>query len=305
MNTNQEIQALLGFPVSTVVNIDWMRFADIITAFISEPAAINQVYTSSIVIKSSSANDRGTIYSLLCNGTKPLDAVAYILGGKPNTVIIEPAVNKTEPEKQKYLKECKTDMFYYYMYVMLRGSALVEGQANPAGSSEVLPSFMTKILGLTDAPHEVAARLCSFPIHHIRLDWVKSVSTRNFSPMIRQRFLLGLPGYRTINAIMMYTPSPTCSIEAKQAYDWLASKVFNKRHWSIFPPTRSNVVIQHFSPMGKVLGSLMLQLYDVPTLEKMVELRILAVMPVDDVRYHKWRSWHTLGDIDLGEEMQF
>lgn len=294
---------IVGLTTSSLLSLGEESFASIIQEFIREPALINAIYATDLTIHLAGNEAPASIVASIELGTLPLDAIIWHCNGKPRDCKTVPLGERpTDIEKATRVSDAKKHLLYLYLYIMIRGQAPL---ASAQASSSPQPAFLSKVLGFSQPVSFYAEKLASFNMIKLRLDWVKAIKVVDFAPAIRQRLMLGLPGYRSINVFRVFPMRPDADDDAKRAYQWVKNTLCKGYHWDVFPPTRSALIHQYCAPLNKNLGTLILKCFSEEDVQRMVDTKMLFERPSPDPRYELWRTWPLIRELVVKEEISF
>lgn len=256
-----------------------------------------------------------TLKGLMACGTKFLDAIVWLgLESKDRPMPMMHPMMKNEDKTAAYStynnpSKLANYMFYYYFYLLTR--AHPPGIAS-SGSNEPVPKFLSGVLGIRDAPSEVADYLASFELQKINPAWIRHIDKSGLSQESLSRFGLGVAGYRAFAPFALYKPW----FETKEGELWLEKnekelkegKVEDPRiyktayevaksfavapaDWDIHPCTRNPNVLKKYGNLNQNMGNLMLKVFSTEQLAEMVSARLIYAKPVYRAEHQGYKNW--------------
>lgn len=196
------------------------------------------------------------------------------------------------------LSSAKDYLFWSAVFIMLRGS-WPAGEGTEVGKD--IPSFLANICGMKVSGDSIRAELASFPLEKVGTEWVKHVHWQAMSPKLRQRFALGLAGYRALGPFRLLECRNDASVEVKAAFEWVREILNKPADWSIVSATRDPALISRLGAWNATLGNLSLLCFTPEELQMLARQKIIFKVPVRDPRADSWRSWVSGGALALND----
>lgn len=228
-----------------------------------------------------------TIKETMKYGTKIFDAIYYFALPEDER---PPVLQGTDlgGELDNFILQSKKCLLWMAMFLMLRGSY-------PSSASSVsgadIPAFLIQTAGMNVSPKEVSDQLASFNLVNIPTGWIKFIDWSTLAPEIRQRFALGLAGYRLMGPFKVYPCRQDASPEVKNAYNWVREIATKPFDYKILSATRDPMLIARLGSWNKALGNLILLCFTNEQVNEMVATKILFQKPTRDARSDTWRTW--------------
>lgn len=245
-----------------------------------EPAALDQANV--------------TLRRLLNAGTRIFDALLYL--ALPPEERFLPAV----PDEGMVVPTdvaIASALFFVYFNLLT--------QARTPAQGVTIAHFLTGVMGLNEPAEDYIARVASFDLTRMNHSWIRHITLPHVGIESRNRFALGVAGYRLPSAVLYDTPNAVYrqdlnmtaarfeehkhrAIEVRNLIsDWIATGL----HWYAHPLCRSPIFITRFKSMNKACADMLCFLFDIETLNRMVVQRVLFEMPPPNPRNRNWLTW--------------
>lgn len=134
-----------------------------------------------------------------------------------------------------------------------------------------------KDLGTTDS---VTSSLASFDIQLVPGKWIQNIDWNMASDVIKNRIMIGLPGYRHIQAICSYPIGKALTDQQLLAVNWVRMLRNMGYCWEIHPLTRGNDLMQTVGSFVGWLETLMTFAFTKDQLVTMVRNKVIHHMPI-------------------------
>lgn len=299
--SRMQVQASLADFTIDVVNVNLVELGDQIALQIADVGQLRLLSTGDLHVFGAQRNALPvTVKGAMQYGTRFFDALLYFMIPQARRPIVEQGAD-VGVALDGIVMETKTKLLWLAIFLMLRGS-YPEAAGNQVGTN--VPSFLVNICGMRISPHDLSDSLASFDLKKINPSWVKAVDWRLFAPEIRQRFALGLSGYRMLAPFSCYQVNPNASEEVKAAVAWVQQVCASPPDYAILSCTRSAQLIGRLKSWNKALGNLILLAFTPDQVNEMVENKILFQVPVRDPRSDSWRSWTAGGVLVLDDPVK-
>lgn len=275
-----------GFPG---LEIDMKLIADALQPFIKRGYERNRLLSSDLMIVSDAAATPTTftdINDAISNGTPIFDALGYFsiaAGSRPAIKAEKPLQGGRTKDTTQIAEGCA------YLFFWLLTRANVPDTSNPPGQQ--IPSFLTTILGLNQAPSVYINRIAGFDLKKIEHKWIQQINIPALPSEVRNRFALGVAGYRAFAPFLYLTPVNNADVTAVAVANIVKTFASSGFFWEIHPIFRDPALIQATGSLNKELSNLALQVFNSADLQMLATNKIIFQVPVADPRHNKWRSW--------------
>lgn len=267
-----------------VIDFDSEKFGKFVFDYIGSALSLEYVMSSEIKVY---GRPDDPIFVLLKNGTKIIDAVLAKINDSSKVTYLTPVISVDDSEIATSIR----DFSILVVYIMLRGDYPNEGVQLP----KILVHY-----GVDTSIVAKSRNLCSLELKRLPLHWIRHIPLNNLPVKVKNRLMLGMPGYRLINAIRLIKVDYP---EYNQFQGWFV-KTFAGFHWDVVTFTRSDEFIATFPDFSRNLMSFMAVAYEHTKLEEMVSTKVIFSMPESDVRYQAWRNWPSLS-ISFKDKIEF
>jgi hypothetical protein len=296
-----QVQASLADFTIDVVNVDLVALGEQISLQIADVGQLRLLSTGDLkVFGSQQGAVPATVKEAMRYGTKFFDGLLYFMIPQARRPNVEQGVDGIAG-LDGLVMETKRKLLWLAIFLMLRGS-YPEAAGTQVGTN--VPSFLVNICGMRISPHELSFALASFDLKKINPGWVEAIDWRGFAPEIRQRFALGLSGYRMLAPFSCYQVKADAGEEVKAAVLWVQQVCANPPDYDILSCTRSAQLIGRLKSWNKALGNLILLAFTVEQINEMVANKILFQVPVRDPRSDNWRGWVAGGALVLAKPVK-
>lgn len=267
-----------------ILDFDCEKFGKFIFSYVGSALSLEHIMSSEVKVYGQPSD---SFFILLKNGTKIIDAVLAKTNETSKVTYLIPQRSVDDSEIARLVR----DLTILVIYIILRGDYPTEGVQIPKILTHygVDPTMMAK-----------SKELCSLDLKRLPLQWVRHVPLKNLPNKVKNRLMLGMPGYRLVNAIRLIKVDYP---EFDEFQKWFKN-TFVGFHWDVVTFTRSDEFIATFPDFSRNLMSFMAVAYEHSKLEEMVNVKVIFSMPESDVRYQAWRNWPSLS-IMFKNEIKF
>jgi len=271
------------------LDIDMTLVANALQPFVKRGFERNRLLPSDLKIVSDAAQTPATftsIHDAITNGTPIFDAIGYFsipAASRPTIVSENPLVGG----RTKDLTAIAEGVAYLFFWLLTRAN--IPDLTNPAGQQ--IPAFLRTILGYTGQPSQYINRVAGFDLNKIEHKWIDKINMPQLPSEVRNRFALGVAGYRAFAPFLYLNPKAGADATAIQVANVVKAFASTGFFWEIHPIYRSTALIQATGSLNKELGNLALAAFDATELANLATNRIIFAVPTADPRHNRWRSW--------------
>jgi hypothetical protein len=218
-------------------------------------------------------------------GTPLFDAIIYF------SFETKPQIKKEEYKgqfKPKTHIEIGRSVFYVYFYLMIRGRAPSRLENE---NKEIPPKFLTKVLNYNLKAHEYIQTIAGFDLNLLDSSWIRYIPIPEMSDKAKNRFYLGLSGYRYLAALFAYPPTQEHTDDVKISLNIL--KEFYERGpvWDCHSVTRTQDFLTLIINFNRNLTDLIFKIHNKDQIELMKKVNLIHKDIVQPGGAMNWQNW--------------
>lgn len=280
----------IGTPNFGIVNFNATDLAAALSPFITAGDGGNKIAISdlNVIARTAPLNNRFTdLTQAIQAGTRLFDALAYFSLAETERPDIEISP-LAETEEDPSLLDIGRGVYYTFMYILLRGHApsiVQEGDTQP------VPQFLTNVMAMTEFPSRYVRSISSFDLNRLDHTWIKHIRITNLDRKTQNRLALGMAGYRLPGVFALYAFRTDAETEAITAATAVRNFVGRGATWDCHSVTRSAQFLDVVKNFNANCGNVLLKVYTAEQINRLVELRVLFAVPVENPRFTQWRNW--------------
>jgi len=232
-------------------------------------------------------NQFANLMEALSHGTKFFDAVYYFClreADRPDINVQDVAVAPAFATNQ----DLSLAIFCLYFWLLTRANI---PRFENGRQTQPTPNFLTNVLGADINQATWLSGLASFDLIKVDHRWIRHINTDPLGVEARNRFGLGVAGYRVIDAVLTLAPDNNPDQSAQNAIDALRSLRNKGPLWDVHPVTRSTEFLTVVKSLNKNLDNLLLDSFSQATLTELVRAKKLFRMPIRDPGYNQYKQW--------------
>lgn len=298
-----DIGALLGGLNDNVLPLDYEVLGGLIgESVIPGLGGVGLERSDLIIYRNNEGLIDETVLGLVRSGTKILDAMLYVMAGQPDGVRLEGPVAGcnagllTENDMAGNVLTGKRNLIWTIAFTLLRGH-YPSADGTAIGSD--IPAFMHNILGMNVSPAAVAAAVASFTLSKLDMAWMKVFNFNSFPEKIKNRLALGMPGYRYLSVFKYIPISQPLGEELARRVNLVRELNTYPADWDMFPPTRSQLIIERLGSVNHLVGNLISQVYTRAEIAGMVRIKMLPVFPEFSPTHDRWEGFQNVQELGL------
>jgi hypothetical protein len=288
---NNEVQGLIGAFANQPILVNPEIIARFVQQFVTTGSKRSVVTVDDLEIiapNTFAANSFSTLKEAIDNGTKFFDAVYYFSLAPAN----RPAITKLdeiETEKYTSTQELSLALFCLYFWLLTRGNVptITNGQQN-----QPTPNFLTSILAAPQNQALFLNRLASFDLMKIDHRWIKYIDSTPLGQEAKNRFGLGVAGYRLLDALVNNQPDNNPDQDVLNAIQSLRILYQKGPLWDVHPITRTATFLTIVKSLNKNLDNLISLAFTANKIDQMVTSKRLFRAPTYDNKYEEWKTWN-------------
>lgn len=266
-----------GFDADSL-RLDAATLGAILSDYVCLGSGKDQLSYSDVIIRLDNDAVRGEdieVKDMLGSGTGLFSALIYrnAPAADRDKFTYEDAVNTTDWTSTKIAGYCFMAYFYYL------------SQNQPLTNIATGAKFITDVLNLKESPKEIAERLFEGGIEKLPADWIKHIRVEGLAPEAKNRFALGVAGYRLLQAFLTIHCVDSAPANVKQLWVDIAAIVRIGPTWGFHPRFRSPGFITTFKSMNKTLEYQLKTYGKKDQLAAAIDNKVLFREPIADMRY--------------------
>jgi len=228
-----------------------------------------------------------TVAEAIEGGTRLFDALAYFA---------LPAAARPQPEYEALdgddadptMQEISSAVFFCYFWFLIRGSMPPHEQEE---GMQGVPRFLARVMTLTKPQEGYVQDIASFDLRLIRHDWVRHIDLQQLDDPAKNRFALGIAGYRLAAPFAYMAIRDTASAEARTSA--LAVRAFLRRGlmWEVFSGLRSPRFLEVVKNFNCNLENLMMECFSDEDRDGLVARGALFALPTEHPEFAEYKTW--------------
>jgi hypothetical protein len=259
----------------------------------SQPHRIN-VNQLRIISDDNTINHFDNMETALRVGTKFFDAVAYFLLPAAERPAVGHLGPFPRPEDRTGLFVTRR-LFVLAFYMLTRGNL---PRTDVADISAAVPAILRNVFNVNYSPNQLAISLGHVEIREFNHQWIRYINWDALSIVSRNRFGLGVAGYRLLSPFKTFpceatvqNNQPVTVAQMQNAYNVARTLATLPYCWEIHPVTRDVNILQAFGPLNQNLENLMLACFSHALLTELDGNQTLFRYPVYNARARNYLTW--------------
>lgn len=271
------------------VTLDTRAIAKLFTGYVAQGSKKNFLSAqtpNTHVLPGTTKENLSTIEKCLTAGMKLFDAVVWFASDKKKELVEDQEIKK---DKIPTTREVAQALFYCYFFLLTQARYPGVGTGPQLDN---VPKFLSSVLGLGQGQKHYAEILCGFEIAHFDGRWIEHYPHHMLGLEARNRFGLGVAGYRMAGPFKYYVPSQTLSAAQAAAVEFAREMACSNPSWNVHPLTRDEQLLAKCGNLNQNLGNLILEVYTGEEIEAMRKAQILYAAPVHAPSHLNYKTWH-------------
>ena len=229
--------------------------------------------------------------SLICSGTKFVDAFIWLSAKRPSGVTLAAKKFRTSEEAINAYDEANVDFSMFILWTVLTGSyPRLEYKSKP------IPKILTSLFPGRTCIWECTERLCSFNIWRLSYYWLPKIPLEFFPERVKNLMFEHVAGYLYFRVFDRIPTSKKLDAQQKRAINFCLHVIHLGPNWDMWPGTKTAVVSHYIPSVTKCLKNLISEVYTKSEIEYMIKMNYVQKNAFDTEDYINHDSWKTFAD---------
>ena len=231
------------------------------------------------------------LQSLVCSGTKLLDAFIWLRINRPRGVTLAAKKLWTDKEAMNAFYGARVDLSMLVLWTVSAG-----GYPTMQHKGMSIPTVFALIFPGRTCIWECAERLCSFDIWKLSYKWLTEYPLEGIPKSLWNHVVESAAEYMYFKVFDRVPTSKKLDAQQKRAINFCLHVNHLGPNWDMWPGTRSAVVSHYMPSVLKCLKNLISEVYTKSEIEYMVTMNYVPKDAFDTQDYINDDSWKTFAD---------
>jgi hypothetical protein len=260
------------------LQIDAVTFASFLNDYVILGSGKDQLSYKDVVIRLADKKTKGDdhdVVEMIASGTSLFAALLHRnASAEQRTKFTYLKANANDKWSATLVAQLLFMAFFYYVT-----------QNQPLSNISAGSKFITNVLNIKISPEDGGKMLFETGIEKVPADWIKHIGVVGLQPEAKNRFALGVAGYRLLQAFLTIQPKPEAPLAFKTLWQDITKIVQLGPSWGFHPRFRTPQFISTFKSMNKTLEYALKTWGQEEQIAMAVDHKVLYRDPVADLRY--------------------